>query len=169
MVILISIYFVTKINIPAATESKKNGPDFVFNGVKISHYDDGELVMKLNSKSTEVSKNNQTFKLKKMIAKYFHKDKLTMIFASPDAQVSSDYSLFVLKNADAVFLDHGETVVIKAEQITFDHSVDKFKAIGNVEVWRNNVKITTNELLFLTKDMKIDLLKNPVVFRYIDS
>ena len=45
----------------------------------------------------------------------------------------------------------------------------KYKKIHKYEsVWRNNIKISSDELLFLTKEMKIDLFKDPVVYRYID-
>jgi LPS export ABC transporter protein LptC len=148
MLVFIGMVYLALIEpqLPAPIRKPLNQPDFMFENVRLSLLDQGEVAWELDSLKSVVL-NDELTDLYEVKGRFYKNEHPIVELKSPSGQLNMKKSDMVLKNAEVVFKGQGQPVTLNSDILNWKSQKSQLEGHGNVRIYTQGLLLKGNYFL----------------------
>ena len=142
----------------------ENYPDFMFKDVKISHIDNGELILEMDAKEARIYKDHDSLELTQILGVAFVKEVPTLLFSAPEGNMALTSAKLNLNQSESVFLYDDQSMGLKTNTLLWNPINYLFHGKGNVEIYHKDFKLNAERFRFDIRTYTMTLDKKAIAY-----
>ncbi len=126
--------------LPPPIKKPLNQPDFVFENVRLSLLDQGEVNWEMDS-SKSVVVNDELTELYDVRGRFYRNDRVVAALKSPMGKLNMTRSDMALEKAELVFTGQGRPVTLNADVINWKSDMSQLEGRGHVRIQSDGIQL----------------------------
>ena len=140
--------------------NKKNVPDFLFEGVTVTHIDNGEVMIEIQADQASLYRNNQDVELVNLLGRMMEKEQPSFIFLSPYGRIDFETGIITMSSVEGVLTKTNEYLGIKSENMVWFLNDQQGIGTGNVQVMHKSFVINADQFVIDKQVGTIEINEN---------
>lgn len=155
-------------NLPRPIKSDPNAPDYVFEGVSITHLDEGVVTWELDADTAEISKKTGEATLVSVEGRFIEKNSVVAIMRGPSAILNMQTADMHMNNAEVNYVAEAQPVTLNASELIWNSMDEILEGSGLIKVDAGNFILKGDYFRVSVPDRKLVVSANSEATIYQD-
>jgi len=134
----ITFFSLIEPNIPRAISKDPNAPDYVFEGVSITHLNEGVVTWELDADTAKISKKTGEATLVNVEGRFIEADSVVAIMRGPTATLNMQTADMNMNDAEVNYVAEAQAVTLNATELIWNSMGETLEGSGLVKVDAGN-------------------------------
>lgn len=144
LALFVGVTFISLIepNLPRAIPHDPNAPDYVFEGVNITHLDEGVVTWELDADAAEISKKTGEATLVQVEGRFIEAESVVAIMRGPIATLNMQTADMHMNDAVVNYVAEAQPVTLNASELIWNAMGETLEGSGLIKIDAGNFILT---------------------------